>query len=265
MKRCFLFLLAISLCGVASAVADENVRAAQSRLKEGGFYFGEMNGVFDSDTAAAVSRYQIRNGLQISGQLDAGTAKALGVPPAAAGDGATERRAEPEPWRRLRKTDPQFLKERSSGNIAAPEAATSTPTGLTAPGYNGAQTLVMSRERLRDYIGAFVLAGLDPGVDAELEFFAERVRYYDEGTVDRKKIRRDLLRYNQRWPERRFWLDGEVEVEAQPDSLVRVTFPLRFELRNRSDNSSGKVRKALLLEVAGEDLQIVGVSERKMR
>jgi hypothetical protein len=66
MKRLLLLLLALTVCGIASASADENVRAAQTRLKEGGFFFGEPNGTYNSETAAAVSRYQIRNGLQIT-------------------------------------------------------------------------------------------------------------------------------------------------------------------------------------------------------
>ena len=79
----------------------------------------------------------------------------------------------------------------------------------------------------------------------------------------REKIRRDLRAYNRRWPERRFWLAGEVEVEPQADSRLRVTFPLRFELRNGSKRASGKVLKTLIVEVTGEDLQIVSVNERK--
>jgi len=83
--------------------------------------------------------------------------------------------------------------------------------------------------------------------------------------VDRAKIERDLQRYAAQWPERRFWIAGEVKVEPQPDSLLRVTFPLRYELRNGSKKASGKVRKSLLLEVTGEDLQIVAVNENKTR
>ena len=44
---------------------------------------------------------------------------------------------------------------------------------------------------------------------------------------------------------------------------MRVTFPLRYELRNGAQHSSGKIDKTLMLEMVGEDLQIVAVSERK--
>jgi hypothetical protein len=110
-----------------------------------------------------------------------------------------------------------------------------------------------------------VLAGLDPQVGAELEFFADRVRYYDEGTLAREAIRQSLRSYNEMWPTRRFWLAGDIEAQAESDGQLRVTFPLRYELRNGAKHSSGEVRKTLLLEVAGDDLQIVAVNESKMR
>jgi hypothetical protein len=44
---------------------------------------------------------------------------------------------------------------------------------------------------------------------------------------------------------------------------VRVTFPLRYELRNGGKRSSGKVDQTLVLERAGDDLQIVAVNESK--
>jgi hypothetical protein len=126
-------------------------------------------------------------------------------------------------------------------------------TGSAAPEF--------STERLRDYVAAFVLAGVEKNVGAEAEFFADRVEYYDSGTMDREKIREDLKRYDERWPERHFWIAGTINVEPQSDNRVRVTFPLGFKLRNANRNSSGKVNKTLVLERADDDLQIVAVSE----
>ena len=112
-------------------------------------------------------------------------------------------------------------------------------------------------------MAAFVLAGLDKNVGAETEFFADRVEYYDSGLMDREKIREDLKRYDERWPERHFWVAGKIDVEPQSDNRVRVTFPLGFKLRNANRQSSGKTYKTLVLESAGDDFQIVAVNERK--
>ena len=63
---------------VGAGGAEENVRAVQRKLGDEGCYFGEIDGAYSSDFSAALSRYQIRNGLPITGQLDAETSKALG-------------------------------------------------------------------------------------------------------------------------------------------------------------------------------------------
>ena len=122
------------------------------------------------------------------------------------------------------------------------------------------------KERLRDYVAAFVLAGLDPHVGSELEFFADRVNYFGEANVSRPRIGRDLVRYDKRWPQRRFWLAGDLGVSRQPEGGLRVTFPLRYELRNGTKTASGKVMKTIALLKTGDgDLEIVAVNERKVR
>jgi len=64
---------------VAGAMADQVVQNVQQALKDQGFYYGEVTGNKDADTAAAIRRYQIRNGLQITGDLNDETLKSLGV------------------------------------------------------------------------------------------------------------------------------------------------------------------------------------------
>jgi hypothetical protein len=82
---------------------------------------------------------------------------------------------------------------------------------------------------------------------------------------DREKIRKDLQRYDSQWPGRKFWLAGDIKVERQKGNRVRVTFPLRYELRNGAKHASGKINKTLVLAPAGDDLEIVAVNERKAK
>ena len=75
-----LFLTALILfVGWSLAWADSAVQSAQQKLKDGGFYYGEINGQKDAETTAAIRRYQIRNGLQITGELNPETLRSLGV------------------------------------------------------------------------------------------------------------------------------------------------------------------------------------------
>jgi peptidoglycan hydrolase-like protein with peptidoglycan-binding domain len=265
-----------------SGWADDNVREVQMKLREGGFYSDEIDGAYSSEVAAALTRYQIRNGLPITGQLDVDTSKALGTKPAVTTT-ADDRARSSEVWRRLRMGDqetvtnarvtpppgaepPQASVTSAQSSPAAHIGATiqpeTQPIGSPSP---ESSTTNVSTERVRDYVGAFVLAGLDPHVGAETDFFADRVRYYDEGVIGRERIRRDLRRYATRWPERRFWLEGDITVESENGNQVQVTFPLRYELRNGDKHSSGKIDKTIVLEPAGDDLKIVAVTERKAK
>ncbi len=270
MKRSLLFLVALALCGLSSTQAAENVQAAQSRLKKSGFYFGDVSGVYDDATAAAVTPYQIRHGLAISGKLDAATAQALGVSISA---GEEEAVPTSGTWRRLRNGDMQFLQKLNAGAIPPPRASVEpSPQGASTPPLRAPEArrrplppkVDYGAERLRDYVAAFVLAGLDPKIGAELEFFADRVDYFGETNTGRNAIQRDLLRYDHRWPERQFWLAGELNVEPQSGGELSVTFPLRYELRSRSRHASGQVMKTLTLQKTDDsDLQIVAVNEKK--
>ena len=323
--RFVLLTVAIGLAVGGSVLADENVREVQQKLRDDGFYSGQIDGAYSSDLSAALSRYQIRNGLPITGQLDVETSKALDAKPAVGPSTAGSEQSS-ETWRRLRKgqqrtstreqrsqTAATEARERSpTGDTDTPETSTETqprPAAAAKAGRTSSETTEppssartepsttsenteppssasaartssdttepasappatasaddFNTERLRDYVAAFVLAGLDRNVGAETEFFADRVQYYDQGTMDREKIREDLKRYDARWPERHFWVAGPINIEPQNDQQLQVTFPLGFKLRNGNKNSSGKVNKTLVLEAAGEDLQIVAVNERK--
>ena len=71
--------VALLLGAVVSVQADPQTASAQQALKDQGFYYGEVTGTKDADTTAAIRRYQIRNGLQITGELNAETRKSLGI------------------------------------------------------------------------------------------------------------------------------------------------------------------------------------------
>ncbi|PYK13208.1 MAG: hypothetical protein DME65_02420 [Verrucomicrobia bacterium] len=72
------------------ARADQMIESVQQALKDQGFYYGEITGQMSSDLTAAVRRYQIRNGLQVNGQLNSETLQSLGVNSSAAARSAAK-------------------------------------------------------------------------------------------------------------------------------------------------------------------------------
>jgi N-acetylmuramoyl-L-alanine amidase len=77
MKRTLLILAVLFFGSITVLRADQTIESAQQALKDQGFYYGEITGRKDADTTAAIRRYQIRNGLKITGGLDTETQRSL--------------------------------------------------------------------------------------------------------------------------------------------------------------------------------------------
>src|SRR3954454_14724347 len=59
--------------------ADQLVESVQQALKDEGFYYREVSGEMNANLTAAIRRYQIRNGLQVTGELNDETLRSLGI------------------------------------------------------------------------------------------------------------------------------------------------------------------------------------------
>lgn len=97
------FALNVFIISMAQSAAAElykkgssggTVTEIQTRLKEWGYYSGEVDGVYGSKTEAAVRYFQSKNGLSVDGQVGNQTLAALGITPsdsgAASGGGGGE-------------------------------------------------------------------------------------------------------------------------------------------------------------------------------
>ena len=114
--KTFSLLNLLMFCFSGSVIADPKIAAVQQALKSHVLYLGEVTGEIDNATAAAITRFQARRGLEVTGELNEETMQALGLDAAPPGPPATSGRsgARPEPWRALREQDKEFLKELNS-------------------------------------------------------------------------------------------------------------------------------------------------------
>ena len=110
-KSVFLFALPL-LLAAASALADDQLRGVQAELKTQGFFYGDVNGQTSPETTAALRRYQIRNGLEVTGTVNKETLDALhggGKPAPQVAPPPAPKLAPPEPAKKpptnLRKDD----------------------------------------------------------------------------------------------------------------------------------------------------------------
>jgi peptidoglycan hydrolase-like protein with peptidoglycan-binding domain len=69
----------IFIGSIVLAPADQLVESVQQALKDEGFYYGEVSGEMNANLTAAIRRYQIRNGLQVTGELNDETLQSLRI------------------------------------------------------------------------------------------------------------------------------------------------------------------------------------------
>ena len=120
--------------------ADQLVERVQQALKDQGFYYGEVSGEMNANATAAIRRYQIRNGLQVSGELNSETLQSLGIDSSGSARPATKP-ASPSPAAPL-KPDEQSPSESTNVTPAppiqpfggAPEDQQIYPSNPVAPG-----------------------------------------------------------------------------------------------------------------------------------
>ena len=136
------FLLLLSL---ASVRADELTKNVQSELKELGFFYAEVNGNMGPETTAAIRRFQIRNGYEVTGTLTNETMKGLGLgekeatakpAPAPAPVPPPVKKDEPVHLRRdqtVEESDRDFLRQETAKQRSARDPSTVSPPAPLNP------------------------------------------------------------------------------------------------------------------------------------
>src|SRR6266576_1869238 len=73
-----LLCLVATLCAAGFVQADQTIRSLQQTLKDKGLFYGSVTGEKSAETAAAIRRYQIRNGLKVTGEINDETLRSIG-------------------------------------------------------------------------------------------------------------------------------------------------------------------------------------------
>jgi peptidoglycan hydrolase-like protein with peptidoglycan-binding domain len=128
------FALGILLLGLAQVVfADSTIQQAQETLKEQGYYYGQITGEKNADTTAAIRRFQIRNGLQVTGELNDETLRALNSNSAARVETATPAPQGNEPREEALKGDEPQSEARQPAVPIAPRPPRWQPPATFGP------------------------------------------------------------------------------------------------------------------------------------
>jgi peptidoglycan hydrolase-like protein with peptidoglycan-binding domain len=112
------------------APTPDRISEIQTALSHGGYFAGDPNGKWDSNTVAAMQKFQSANGLNSSGKIDATTLQKLGLGSSTAGVDA------PQP---PKKSDPNAASSVAARPASAPNA-NSASTAAPAPASSSASS-----------------------------------------------------------------------------------------------------------------------------
>jgi peptidoglycan hydrolase-like protein with peptidoglycan-binding domain len=116
------------------APTADRISEIQSALARGGYYQGDPNGKWDSNTVAAVEKFQSANGIDSNGKLDAPTLQKLGLGSDIAGVSAPKPVAPPSCCSATPATPPS-----SQSVLPASTSAVGTSSAGAAPGMKPAE------------------------------------------------------------------------------------------------------------------------------
>jgi ketosteroid isomerase-like protein len=264
--RFALCLLMLMCLPAARLRADENIRAAQLVLKEKKFFYGTVNGRLDKETYDAIRRFQIKEGLDVTGKLDAVTLQSLALrepsaitsvlpaasPPANADiQAAISRRTAPNP-------EPSAL---STGAISI----SPSPPPVDEEGD--------LNEQVAKFLHEYLAARAAEDLEGEMIFYADPVSYFSRRTLKRDALRKRLQEYRRQWHQRQSGLDGEPQVlPYSNDGTVALRYRLLYNLLGGRRQRTGRSETTMILRgvdpsvrPAGPRFEILSISEKRLR
>jgi hypothetical protein len=245
--RVFLFLL-LAVFSSELVRGDELTRQVQEELRKRHLFFRDIDGRSTPDYAMALRRYQARQGFPVTGAADNVTLFSLGIgEPAPPAEGAREL------------PDVPILKS----DAALPEQRPLPAPAISKVANAGDATKGQVRAFLRRYLDA----SQSPNPQDELEFYADRVDYFDHGMVDKAYIQNELAVYDQRWPERKYSMGDSMRVVKSGGKTI-AKFRVAFQLANppRDRRASGRIDDTFGIARRGDSsLEIVSVREARVR
>jgi S1-C subfamily serine protease len=121
-----------------------------------------------------------------------------------------------------------------------------------------------SKPNLNEFVREFVTSGNSDDPAVESSFYAEEVDYFDDGRVNKGFVVNDIKTYNQRWPKRSYWVDGDPAtkiLDSQGD-VARAVVTLRFSVQNGHKSVGGSCEDTILVRNAGTNPKVISVKSR---
>jgi hypothetical protein len=120
--------------------------------------------------------------------------------------------------------------------------------------------------RLREAAAEYVASGNSPTLEGEMEPYAERVDYYDQGIKTRNEIRADLSKQRQRWTSRSYQFGGVVRTQYDSAKDVgTVIVRYAYEVSNGTKRKVGDAESLIVYGSVSTTPKVVLVREHKFQ
>ena len=271
--------LLLSLFGLSSARGDEITRRVQEELRKRNLYFGDVDGRRTEQVAAALRRYQQRKDFAATGEADETTLRSLtllppephiaAITPAPSAGAARFSIATASPWPDVTVLRSDEARRNPTPPDILPIDTEPSPTPAVAPPPAAMALHWPSTDTVRGFLANYLRVGQSNDTEAQMPFYADRVDYFNEGSVDHHFIHTDIDGYDRRWPERHFTLLDPVTLAASPDhdpEKIIVNFHYRFAVKRPHDAPEGEMANTYTLQRTGpESLRIIAMKESRVR
>jgi hypothetical protein len=99
---------------------------------------------------------------------------------------------------------------------------------------------VAMKPSLLAFVQAFIQSGASDRLDSVMQFYAQRVNYYDKGAVDGDFILSELSDFRRRWPRRQYRLLNTPVARAGPEAnQFLVSYSIGYVLGDRRKETRG--------------------------
>ncbi len=258
-----LLVLGLVLVLVPRLLADDQTRQVQEELRKRHLYFGDINGLPNTELESALKRYQARKGFAVTGRIDGDTASSLGIA-ATLTEVASNPPLPNEPIlrndfaRELSPEQRQQLEEQRQhdddafGNNPPPPAESPPPVDE------------LTRQRVTQLVQDYLRAGESNDPAAQSTYYAFPLDYMHDGLQTAAYVERDASRQIRKWPRRKFMLSGPVTCVASPrDGELIVDFNYAYEeVGDRT--ARGQVHQQWRVRADGDGLKITKIDEHRL-
>ena len=131
---------------------------------------------------------------------------------------------------------------------SAPATASASTPNLTEPPANIIQKFVES------------LGENNP--DAQLQFYSDKVAYYEMGNVTKDTVRRDLEHDIRTWSSRVYSIRETPKIIRLPSGAYQAEFPMTYTLTNAKGSSSGIVEMTVRFQSEGQTWKIFEIQKK---